>query len=655
VRRQQRYRNSGTHPPLDSPLQMCNSGDDVQTGQGLSAQTFPNTTAPNLATVHVTPGLSRISIVSIFTRQRGLERPERRARYQESVLGDRTAVGSASNQHPRCDPPIRGPILLRDTLQPLKHAEFRRIWLASLFCNASVQIQGVAAAWVMLQMTSAPQQVALVQTASMLPMMLLALPGGAVADVYDRRKAAIAALWLALAGAVILSVLSLSGVLTPPLILSCCFVVGTGVAFFTPAWSASVIELVGSEALPAGVALNSMSNNLARSLGPTLGGFAIMACGATLTFGANALLYLPMLASLYAWQRISHEPKLPPENIIRASFAGLRYAAFSSSTRRVLIRGTVFSLGTSAVYALLPLVSHSTLSGDAGTYGLLLGAFGLGAVAVTLVGGNRTRKLEPEHSARLHACLQGLAIGVLAFSHFAALSALALFVVGACWIRNNATLNVSIQLSAPRWVAGRLLALFYAQMAGGLGVGSWLWGHLASSIGISQTLALAGLLLLLSPLLGLAARLPPIAASETLSVPATTSPEVGIDLDGRSGPILLQISYRIHEDDLAEFFALILQIRRSRARNGAYGVTLARDVADSQLWTEVCHYPTWHDYVRARDRPTGAERDLQIRVNELHKGPDPVRVRRLLERPYGSLRVKGEHAVRVDEAAYGRI
>jgi MFS family permease len=538
------------------------------------------------------------------------------------------------------------------TLEPLRQPTFRRIWLASLFCNGAQQIQSVAAAWIMVQLTAGPEQVALVQTASMLPLMLLALPGGALADIYDRRKAAIAALLLMLSGALALTILSVSGLINPVLILLCCFVVGTGVAFFTPAWAASVIELVGPKALPAGVALNSMSNNLARSIGPTIGGFAVMAFGASAAFGLNTLLYIPMLLALYFWRRAAFTPTLPPENLGRAALSGLRYAAFSAPVRRILMRATVLSLATGAVYALLPLVASSALGGDAGTYGLLLGAFGLGAVAATFFGSVHRRRLTPEGSVRLFAGTQGVALMLLALSSVTAVSCVALFVIGACWITNNATFNVSIQMSAPRWVGGRLLALFYAPIAGGLGVGSWLWGHVASSLGTADALLMAAVVLMLSPLLGLLMPLPPRTETETLSVPATTSPEVALDLDGRSGPVVLEISYRIGEGDIGEFYQLVQQIKRSRARNGAYGVSLARDIADPRLWTERCHYPTWHDYVRARDRPTQAERELQFRLNTLDQGPDPVRVRRLLERPYGSLTARGEPPERGDNREY---
>jgi MFS family permease len=521
-------------------------------------------------------------------------------------------------------------------LEPLRQTTFRRIWIASLFCNSAQHIQAVAAAWLMVQLTADPGRVALVQTASMVPLMLLALPGGALADIYDRRKSALAALVLTFAGAVSLSIFSALDRLTPTIILTGCFLSGTGVALFTPAWAASVIELVGAQDLRSGVALNSMSNNIARSIGPAAGGFAVMSFGVAATFGFNLLLYAPMFWALYSWQRAPSVRMLPPENFGRASILGLRYAAFFLPVRSVLFRTAMLSIAVSAVYALLPLVARSTLLGDSAVYGILVGAFGLGAVVATLVGVRSRAALTPETSVRLLAVAQGSALGVLALSRLTWVSCVALFVVGACWIRNNATLNVSIQMSAPRWVSARLLALFYAAIAGGLGVGSWVWGQLASHMGIEASLVCAGGVLLASILLGMMMPLPPLAETETISVPATTSPEVSIDLEGRSGPIVLEIAYRVGAEQLDEFRELLRHIRGSRLRNGAYGISLARDIADPELWTERCYYPTWHEYVRARERPTKTERDLQARMNALSQRPEDVRVRRLLELPYGS-------------------
>src|SRR3954449_13553003 len=198
---------------------------------------------------------------------------------------------------------------------PLRHSVFRRIWLASLLSNLGLLIQAVGAAWAMTQMTSSADKVALVQTALMLPVMLIAMPAGAIADMYDRRMVALVSLSIGLAGATALSVLAWQGHLTPELLLVFCFTVGSGMALFGPAWQASVSEQVPAEALPSAVALNGISYNIARSFGPAIGGFIVAAVGSVAAFSTNALFYLPLLIALYFWRRVSEPSRLPPERL----------------------------------------------------------------------------------------------------------------------------------------------------------------------------------------------------------------------------------------------------------------------------------------------------------------------------------------------------
>lgn len=523
------------------------------------------------------------------------------------------------------------------TFAPLRDPTFRRIWSASLLSNGGQQIQAVCAAWIMLQVTHDAGYVALVQTASMLPATLLALPGGAIADVYDRRKAAMAGLSLMLIGVLSIAALAASGAALPPLILLGCVIVGTGMAIFSPAWQASMVDILGPKSLSSGVALTSMSANLARSTGPALGGFAVIVVGAPLTLGINALLYVPMILALALWRRPVEPRIMPPESIGRATFSGVRYAAYSPPVRNVLLRSFLSACAGSIIFALLPLVARNGLNGDAGTYGVLLGMFGLGAVAASALAG-ALRRGTPEGTVRAYALLQGLMAILLAVSTHIVPAGIALFILGGCWTSTNAIYSVNTRMVSPRWVSGRVVASLYASVAGGLAFGSWFWGAIAVETTVRIALFGAGALFLLLPVVGIALPLFPSPEEENLSVSSQTSPDVRVDLQGRSGPIVLEIDYRIAERDSATFSALIQQLRQVRRRNGAFGVTLARDVSDPQSWCERCLYPNWHEYVRARDRPTQPERDLQAAVNALHQGPEPIRVRRMLERPAGVAR-----------------
>jgi MFS family permease len=343
-------------------------------------------------------------------------------------------------------------------LEPLRETSFRRIWSASLLSNFGQLILGVGAAWEMTRLTTAPEMVALVQSALMLPLMLVAVPAGAIADMFDRRKIAMSGLTFAAVSAATLAVLAALGWMSPWLLLTFCFLIGAGVALYAPAWQASVIEQVRPETLPAAVALSSVSYNIARSFGPALGGVLVVAVGAMATFALNALFYLPLLLAFWLWRRPQVSPRLPPENMHRAIVSGARYALHSEPLRNVIVRAFVSGFAGASVLALTPLVARDLLDGDASTYGLLLGANGVGAVAGAFAVGTIREKLQPEHSAWICATLAGLMIAVLGLSHSLALSAAALLMVGGTYMLLVTLLSVGVQLSAPRWVVARALS-----------------------------------------------------------------------------------------------------------------------------------------------------------------------------------------------------
>jgi predicted MFS family arabinose efflux permease len=524
---------------------------------------------------------------------------------------------------------------------PLRHALFRRIWLASLLSNLGLLIQAVGAAWAMTQMTPSADKVALVQTALMLPIMLIAMPAGAVADMYDRRVVALVSLSIGLSGAVTLTVLSWFDLVTPNLLLALCFVVGSGMALFGPAWQASVSEQVPTETLPAAVALNGISYNIARSFGPAIGGIIVATAGAVAAFAANAALYLPLLAVLFLWQRVNEPSRLPRERLNRAIVSGVRYIANSPSIRVVLVRTLVTGIIGGSLSALMPLVARDLLHGGAQTYGIMLGAFGMGAVIGALNIGALRKRLSGEAAIRACALSMGAAIIAVALSNEPVITAAALVIAGAVWMMAVALFNIGVQLSAPRWVAGRSLAAFQASIAGGIAIGSWGWGRLTDAFGVETALLVSGAMMLLSPLLGLWLAMPPVGARNE-DAESLADPEVRLLLTGRSGPLVVEIEYRIAQDNARAFHSVMQDVQLSRQRNGAYGWSIARDIADPELWTERYHCPTWLDYLRQRNRSTQSERALHQQAMAFHMGPDPVRIRRMLERPFGSVRWKDE-------------
>jgi hypothetical protein len=232
------------------------------------------------------------------------------------------------------------------------------------------------------------------------------------------------------------------------------------------------------------------------------------------------------------------------------------------------------------------------------------------------------------------------AIASVALSTNAVLTAAALVLAGAVWMLAVALFNIGVQLSAPRWVAGRSLAAFQASIAGGIAVGSWGWGHLTDYAGVETALLVSAGLMLISPLLGIWLRMPPVGARNEAASEVLADPEVRLSLTGRSGPLVVEIEYRVAQDNARLFHNVMQEVQLSRQRNGAYGWSIARDIADPELWTERYHCPTWLDYLRQRNRSTQSERELHQRAIDFHLGPDPIRVRRMLERPFGSVRWK---------------
>ncbi|MHC2440134.1 MFS transporter [Bradyrhizobium sp. USDA 4451] len=530
---------------------------------------------------------------------------------------------------------------------PLRHATFRRIWIASLLSNVGSLIQGVGAAWAMTQMTSSADKVALVQTALLLPVMLISIPAGAIADMYDRRIVALVSLGIALAGATGLTVAAWLDLATPNVLLVLCFVVGSGMALMGPAWQSSVSEQVPLEAqLPAAIALNGISYNIARSVGPAIGGVVVASAGAVAAFALNTVLYLPLIAALFLWKRVSAPSRLPPERLSRAMVSGVRYISNSPSIKVVLLRTLVTGVGAGAITALMPLVVRDVLHGDAQTYGIMLGAFGAGAVVGALNIAEIRRRMSGEAAIRACALSMGAAMAAVALSRQPLLTAAALVLAGAVWMLTWAVFNIGVQLSAPRWVTGRSLAAYQAASSGGIAVGSWGWGHLTDAAGVETALLVSAALMLASPLIGRWLPMPRVGArgeeSELLA-----DPEVRLALTGRSGPLVVEIEYRIAQENVRAFHNVMQDVQLSRQRNGAYGWSIARDIADPELWTERYHFPTWLDYLRWRNRPTRSERALDRQAVHFHIGPAPIRVRRMLERPFGSVRWKDdtpEHA-----------
>jgi MFS family permease len=540
------------------------------------------------------------------------------------------------------DPEDLPPARSWGALEPLREGTFRMIWSASLLSNFGQLVQGVGAAWQMTRLTSSTGMVALVQTALMLPLMLVAVPAGAIADMFDRRKIALVGLSFATLCAAALTILSAFGLNTPWVLLSFCSLIGAGVALYGPAWQASIIEQVKPLHLPAAIALGSVSYNIARSFGPALGGLIVIAAGATAAFAVNALLYLPLIGAFLLWRRKHVPARLPPERIDRAIISGARYALHSPPIRTVMIRAFTFGLCAASTTALMPLIARDMLKGDASSYGLLLGASGAGAVAGALLLGTAREHLQAEHAVRGCAVVAGAMVLLLGLTRNLLLAGAELAIVGAAYMLLIALLNVAVQLSVPRWVTARALTWFQSSLTGGIALGAVIWGRVAGHWGIEVALVASGAALMAAPLIGLILPMPQVSMAEVEVIELGNEPEIALALTSRSGPIVIEVDYRVNPADARRFYEVMLKLQGARSRNGAFDWSLARDISDPALWTERFHFPTWGDYLRQRSRFTQGDRELQASADAFHAAASGPRFRRRLERPFGSVRWRAD-------------
>lgn len=519
------------------------------------------------------------------------------------------------------------------TLAPFKSRIFASLWGASLISNFGGLIESVGAAWLMTSLAPSPEMVALVQASTSLPIMLLSLPAGAIADISDRRLIMLVAQIFLLLASGTLTTFAFMGRITPWTLLTLTFLIGCGTALYAPAWQSSVGEQVPRSHLSAAVSLNSLAFNLARIAGPAIGGVIVAAAGARAAFLSNLLCYVALLGVLATWRRPKPERLLPPERIPMAVGAGLRYARLSPGIRTVLVRGSVFGLLGSAIWALLPLIARDLIGGGAATFGVLYAAFGAGAVVGALFSSSLRAKHGNERVARVSTVGFGVGTVLTAISSWHALSMAALMLAGASWVVALSTFNVTVQTGSPRWVAGRTIAIYQMVTFGGLAVGSWLWGTVADSLNVVASLVISGTLMGVSALIGL--RLPlPQPEGLNLDPSRTLSADHGTDFErlSDSGPIVVTIEYRISAPDREAFLAEMRELRRIRRRDGARRWTLMQDTENNEAWIERYHSPNWIEHLRRHHRLTVADQEVERRVLAFHRGEGPPEVRQLFER-----------------------
>lgn len=521
------------------------------------------------------------------------------------------------------------------TLAPFQYRVFATFWFASLASSFGSLIQTVGASWQMALIAPAPDQVALVQAVGALPFFVLSLISGALADNYDRRLLMLVSQLLALVASVALALITLFGEITPAILLTFTFLIGCGAAAFAPAWQASIGEQVPRETIPAAVMANAMSFNLARSVGPAIGGVIVAAAGAAAAFIINAVSYLGLIFALLQWKLPKTKRELPPEPLGSAIAAGIRYVRLSPNLTAIMIRAVLFTVPISAVPALMPVVARDLLGGGAPTYGILLGGFGVGAMLGALSSSALRGRFSSDQLLRAVCAVAMVAMLGISQSPWAWTSLLAHVLAGSVWTLGLANFNIAVQLSSPRWVTGRTLALYQTFAFAGMAAGAWMWGNLATAVGLRETLAISGLSALTT--FAVARWLPVyVARSGSLDPHIATALEAPrVEMHDSAGPIVVTIEYKVPIENAVRFIDVVNELGRARRRDGARAWSVCQDLDEPTQWIERFESPTWLDYLRRQTRPTLADQEIRRRLSELIDS-ERGSVRRFIERPPGA-------------------
>lgn len=522
---------------------------------------------------------------------------------------------------------------------PLRIPLFRDRWIASTISSVGTWMQDTAGTWLMTSLTTSPLLIALMQTAASLPVLLLGLLAGATADIFDRRKLLI--FWQAwmLISVAILALLTFIGYISPWALLAFTFLLNIGSAMNNPAWQAIVPELVPRELIPDTVSLNAASNNLARAVGPALGGLLVAAfqrvtIGAGSVFLLNAISFGGVIWVLVNWKRTPlFKSALPSERITASILTGLRYIRYAPELQASLARAFTFTFFVSAIWALLAVVASRDMHQGALGYGILNGSLGAGAVIAATLLPRIRRRFTADQIIAASTFYDIITLLILAFAHYPYVIIPALLVSGFAWTSTMSTLNTSIQLSVPAWVQARALGTYQMTFQAGMALGSILWGYVAEHTSTPIALAVSAL--------GMALSYPLIRSFHVLKGPLpdytphmsqrpAPQPAPFPEADPQSaedpihaGPVRISIEYRIPPENYAEFTHAIHQLRNVRLRDGAIRWGIYRDAINPEHLNETFIMESWLDFLRSRERITAADEAIRAHVRSLHHDDQP--------------------------------
>ncbi len=513
---------------------------------------------------------------------------------------------------------------------PLRHAAFRLFYLGSIGTAVGYTMQATVSAWLMATLTPSALMVALVQTASTAPSLLLGLVAGALADIVERRKIILVTQIVLLAATLLLGVATLAHLTTPATLLALTFLIGAGFTFYMPAQQASINSFVSRAELPRAVALGAVAFNVARAIGPAIAGALAAWLGSGSALVASGCFFILMIVAVRSWK--SREMALPgiPETLLSGVLSGLRYARHSRPMRSLIIRNLNFCVCASCLWALLPVIARDQLGLGAGGYGLLSASFGIGAVVGALSIPRQLQSRTLNAVVTSGVLLWTVATLLIAATDITAIALVGAFGAGVAWVCVLASLSAGTQSTAPAWVRARAVAMNLVAVQASLAVGSVIWGVLASAGGTRIALAAAATVMFLLNVLNRRVRV--AMGSEADVAPAVQLPDLAIAFEPLpdDGPVLIQIEYQIAAEQRQDFLRAIHAVEATRRRNGASSWRVFRDLAEDGRFVERYVIASWAEYVRLRTRMTMADRKLQDRVVEMQRPDIPVRVSRLI-------------------------
>ncbi|MCW7539750.1 MFS transporter [Aquabacterium sp. A7-Y] len=514
----------------------------------------------------------------------------------------------------------RSPVADTSALAPLREPVFRMLWLAWLTANVCMWMNDVAAAWLMTSLTTSPVMVALVQSASTLPVFLLGLPSGALADILDRRRYFIVTQFWVAAVALVVCLVLLSGAMNAALLLVLTFANGIGLAMRWPVFAAIVPELVPRPQLPAALALNGIAMNASRIVGPLVAGAVIASLGSAWVFVLNAVLSVAAGFAIMRWRREAKVSALPGERFFGAMRVGLQHVRQSTRMHAVLWRISAFFLQATALQALMPLVAKGLPGGGAGTFTLLLAGLGMGAIVAALYLPRIRQRYTRDQLVHHGTLVQAGATLVVAFSPNLYVAMPAMVVAGMAWISVANSLTVAAQLSLPDWVRARGMSIYQMALMGSSAAGAALWGQVAGLTDVRTSLVGSAVFGVVALAFTRRFRIQGAAEEDLSPTRVVKPPEISEPVDPDAGPVLVTIEYRIDPAQATAFLAVMEETRRARLRQGALSWELFRDTADPGRYIEYLLDESWVEHLRRFDRFTASDAALRERRLSFHIG-----------------------------------